>query len=113
MFPPQPFAVNWRTGDPQRVVQNDVWYPELLTHISSVPHQRPANDPHKDEGNARPGVANYFDLKTALAGRPRSAAVAGWVLSSPGIPGQAARALILIRLWVRTPCPVQIRAPCV
>ena len=28
-------------------------------------------------------------------------------------PVQAARALILTRLWARTPCPVQIRAPSV
>src|ERR1700756_4948640 len=29
------------------------------------------------------------------------------------MPGYAARALILTRLWARTPCPVQIRAPSV
>jgi hypothetical protein len=28
-----------------------------------------------------------------------------------GAVDHAARALILTRLWVRTPCPVQIRAP--
>ena len=27
--------------------------------------------------------------------------------------GQAVRAAILVRLWARTPCPVQIRAPSV
>lgn len=28
-------------------------------------------------------------------------------------PGHAARLLILMRLWVRMPCPVQIRVPSV
>ena len=30
--------------------------------------------------------------------------------SAPRVFGQAARALILTRLWARTPCPTQIRA---
>jgi hypothetical protein len=30
--------------------------------------------------------------------------------SAPVVSGQAARALILTRLWARTPCPTQIRA---
>jgi hypothetical protein len=56
---------------------------------------------------------SYFDLKKCCA--------AGEVLTQAGHPcpvtgfpgAQAARALILARLWARIPCPVQIRAPSV
>ena len=55
-----------------------------------------------------------FDLKNprlcwvAVSGRAQFGCECGF-----GAAGHAARALILTRLWARTPCPVQIRVPSV
>ena len=57
---------------------------------------------------------SYFDLKNPPCAErlcrvvPSLAHECGF-----GAVDHAARALILMRLWVRTPCPVQIRAPSV
>jgi hypothetical protein len=60
------------------------------------------------------GEASYFDLKNP----PRAEWLCRVVSSLAhecglGAVDHVARALILVRLWVQTRCPVQIRAPSV
>jgi hypothetical protein len=60
---------------------------------------------------------SYFDLKNS---DPSRSAVFGLISSAAAIEGkalassgQAVRVAILVRLWAKTPCPIQIRAPSV
>lgn len=62
-------------------------------------------------------IASYFDLKNPDLSESAYSVGSGRVpLQGRGSPlwaGQAVRVAILVRLWAKTPCPVQIRAPSV
>src|SRR5690348_11820638 len=63
---------------------------------------------HGEQAREKREPTNYFDLKKS-EGWSWAAVLAAF--PGPVGAGQLARALILTRLWVNTPCPHQMEAP--